>query len=221
MSFRPVKKVWPANANRLLTGPATEPVTPAELRLHLRESATGLPDAEAGVLIETARQFLEDQIGVALITQSWTLTMDSWPQGQSPWWEGTRQGAIGDLYSHIVSDIGPPRWPLASVTSITTYDDTDAPTEVVVANVFNVDTQSTPGRIALKNGATWPEAMRGINAISIVYVAGYGDATYTPAPMKRAVLQIAAGLYTHRGDCDGAMDATTKMLVNGYKKVRV
>ena len=59
--------------------------------------------------------------------------------------------------------------------------------------------------ITLKRGQTWPVALRASNAIEIVYVAGYANAAAVPAMKKRAVKQLAAFLYSNRGDdCDPA-----------------
>ena len=224
MSFRHTQKNWPDHANRLTTAPTVEPVTPDELRTQLRETSAGLPDVEANDLIETAREWFEEQLGVALIQQSWTLTMDDWPIGETPWWDGVVQGHINSLdQNSAIVAIGLPRWPLSSVTSVTTYADDDTSTAVVVADTFNIDTASIKGRMALKNGQSWPVASRGVNAIAIEYVAGHGaTAAYVPAPMKRAVKQIAAGLYTHRGDgCEAVADGVTMALIQSYKLVRV
>jgi len=93
------------------------------------------------------------------------------------------------------ADIEIPRWPLQSITSCTVYDEDSNSTAVVVSSVFDVDTQSLPGRLSLQSGATWPVALRANNAIEIVYVAGYGDAAAdVPADLRRAVKQLASAL---------------------------
>ena len=83
-----------------------------------------------------------------------------------------------------------------------------------------------PGRATLKRGAVWPVAMRANNAIEVVYVAGYGDAaTDVPAPLKRAVKQLAGYLYAHRGDGCDVEDAYSKSgasgIVGRYKVLKV
>jgi hypothetical protein len=103
-----------------------------------------------------------------------------------------------------------PRWPLTSITSVTVYDEDSNAVVVTVADTFDVDTYRLPGRVTLKRGAVWPVALRANNAIQIVYVSGHANAAAVPAPMKRAVKQLAAYLYAHRGDdCDPA-DAWSK-----------
>jgi hypothetical protein len=223
MALRRSKPLFQHSANRLVTAPTVEPVTADDLRTLLRESVAGLPDIEADGLIEVARQWFEDKIGAALIDQTWRLTLDNWPVGATAWWNGTRQGSISELHNPNNSVISPPRWPLSSVTGVTVYSDDGTPTALVVADIFDVDTASIPSRIALKLNASWPTGLRATNAIEILYVAGYGTTSATvPAPIKRAILQISAGLYTHRGDgCDAVADTSTKALVDTYKIKRV
>jgi uncharacterized phiE125 gp8 family phage protein len=78
----------------------------------------------------------------------------------------------------------------------------------------------------LQRGATWPVALRANNAIEIVYTAGYGaDASSVPAPLRRAVKQLAAYLYTHRGDMcdmgDAMHDSGAGSIMGQYKIKRV
>ncbi len=202
MTLRPTVSLYQHRGSVLVTPPTAEPITAADLRLHLRTDAADFPDA--GTYITDARQEIETITGVAFLTQTWRLALDCWPAGGEQWWDGVREGAISELYgANTLRSIALPRWPLASITSVTTYDEASNSTAVTVANVFDVDTYRNPGRLTLKRGQTWPVALRGSNAIEIVYVAGYTSAANVPAPMKRAVRQLAAYLYAHRGDeCD-------------------
>ena len=85
------------------------------------------------------------------------------------------------------------------------YDEASNETSVTVADTFDVDPYSIPGRMTLKAGQTWPVALRANNAIEIAFVAGYTSAANVPATFKRAVKQLAAYNYSHRGDeCDPA-----------------
>lgn len=211
----------------LTSGPAAEPVTAAELRTHLKLTATQLADGEADDLIEEARQHIEDMNNIAMITQSWRLSLDHWPSGRSEWWDGVRQGSIADLYGpQSWTWLTLPRWPLQSVTSVTVYDDAGNATSVTVGDVFQVDTYRTPGRMALKVGQTWPVALQSINAIQIVYVGGYGNSkTDVPGPMKRAVKLMAGYLWSHRGDECTPADAYTAsgaaQIMGAFKVKRV
>ena len=202
-----------------------EPVLAASLRALLRETTTGLPDSEANEFIKEAREWVEEYTGIALIDQTWLLTLDSWPSGPTPWWDGVRDGYIPDLITdpHYVS-IEMPRWPLSSITTVNVYDENDDATAVVVVDTFFVDTNSLPGRITLKQNASWPVALRRTNAIEITFVAGYGAAASdVPSALVRAVKQLAASLYTNRGDgCGDLADmGGVRALLDTYKIRRV
>jgi uncharacterized phiE125 gp8 family phage protein len=112
------------------------------------------------------------------------------------------------------------------VDSVTVYDEDGNSTAVTVSTTFDVDTYQVPGRITLQRGATWPVALRANNAIEIVYTAGYGSAASSvPAPIKRAVKQLAAYLHTHRGDMcdmgDAMTDSGAASIMGQYKVKRL
>jgi uncharacterized phiE125 gp8 family phage protein len=226
MSLRAAVPLYQPRGLVLTSAPASEPVTASELRTHLRTDSTELPDAEANALITDARTEIENMTAVAFITQSWRLAIDRWPAGGEAWWDGVREMSITELYnSNTIQSLDLPRWPLASITSVTTYDEASNATSVTVANVFDVDTYRTPGRITLKRGQTWPIALRGSNAIEIVYVSGYANAAAVPSPLKRAVKQLAAFLYSNRGDdCDPSqayVDSGAQAIMAQYKVARI
>ena len=224
MSLRPAIPLYQHRGSVLVTAPGSEPVAAADLRTHLRVDATELPDGEANSLIAEARQMIEDHYGLAFISQSWRMTIDRWPAASEAWWDGVRQMHINEIYGGHKS-LELPRWPLASITSVTVYDEASNSSAVTVADTFDVDIYSRPGRMTLKNGSTWPVALRANNAIEIVYVAGYANAGAVPATLKRAVKQLAAFLYVNRGDNCSPADAFDKSgvagLMSSYAPARV
>jgi uncharacterized phiE125 gp8 family phage protein len=226
MALRPALPLYQQRGSVLVTAPATEPVTLSELRTHLRVDAAELPDAEGNALIAEARQIIEQEAGLAFITQSWRLSLDRWPSGREAWWDGVRQMAVSELYApDAMTSVRLPRWPLASITSVTVFGENSTSEVVNVANTFDIDIDQIPGRMTLKRGSTWPIALRANNAIQIVYVAGYANAAAVPASLKRAVKQLAAFMYANRGDMCEPADAMTKSgaagLVNLYRPIRV
>lgn len=203
MALRPSVAQHPGRGNRLVTAPAVEPVTATELRTQLKRTGDELPDAEAETLITEARQFIEEYSGLALITQTWRLTMDGWPGYVEPWWDGVREMAISALATGNPITLVFPRYPLSAVSSVKTYDEDDAETVVSISSTFNIDTEQRPGRMRLKPGQVWPSATRGFNAVQIDYVAGFGAAAgNVPVSLRGAVLSLAAYYYDHRGECD-------------------
>lgn len=226
MTLRPAVPFYQQRGSVLISGPANEPVTAVELRAHLRVDETELSDDEADDLIQESRQMIEDQTGLAFLAQSWRLSIDRWPGGAEAWWDGVRQMAISELYApNAMTSVELPRWPLTSITSVTVFDEDSNSEAVTVADTFDVDTYQRPGRLTLKRGSTWPVALRANNAIQIVYVAGYANAVAVPATMKRALKQLAAFLYTNRGDNCSPADAMAKsgadQVLNIYRPMRV
>jgi hypothetical protein len=226
MTLRSAVQLYQQRGSVLVTAPATEPVTASELRSYLIVDSTQLPDADANALITDARTEIENQIGIAIISQSWRLSLDYWPGGQESWWDGVREGSINNIYVRgSQATVELPRWPITAITSVTVYDEDSNATTVTIADTFDLDTYRLPGRITLKRGATWPIALRSNNAIQIIYVAGYANAAAVPAPIKRAVKEMAAYLYAHRGDeCDPTdawMKSGAQSTLNVYKIARV
>jgi uncharacterized phiE125 gp8 family phage protein len=226
MTLRPAIPLYQQRGSVIVTAPASEPVTASELRSHLRADATELPDADANALIAEARQLIEDNTGLAFISQTWRLSIDRWPGGAEAWWDGVRQMAISELYApNTMTSVMLPRWPLASITSVTVFDEDSNSAVVSIANTFDVDVYQVPGRMTLKRGSTWPIALRSNNAIQIVYAAGYANAAAVPAPMKRALKNVAAFLYTNRGDSCEPTEAMSKSgaaeLMATYRPMRV
>jgi uncharacterized phiE125 gp8 family phage protein len=226
MSLRAAVPLYQFRGSVLTVAPATEPVTAAELRTHLRTDSTELPDAEANALITDARTEIENMTSLAFISQSWRLSIDRWPAGGEAWWDGVREMSITELYnSNTLQSLALPRWPLVLITSVTVYDEDSNASTVTVNDVFDVDTYQTPGRITLKRGQTWPIALRANDAIQVIYVAGYVNAAAVPSPMKRAVKQLAAFLYSHRGDdCDPAqayMESGAQGIMAQFKVARI
>lgn len=206
MAIRSPVQAYMPRGSTLVTGPTVEPVAVSEVKAQLQIDGTA-DDALIADYITEAREEIEQANGMALITQTWRLSIDRWPSGKAEWWDGIKEGSIGDLYgpASFVS-LAIPRYPLQTVSSVTVYDEDSNPTAVVIADTFDIDTYSLPGRMSLKFGATWPIALRANNAIIIQYVAGYGaTGADVPAAIKRAIKQMVAYMYTHRGDdCDPA-----------------
>ncbi len=152
---------------KLITAPATEPISLTEAKAQLREKTID-NDAEITSLIPRARQYAEDFTHRALITQTWELTLDVFP----------------------VWAICIPKAPLSSVTSIQ-YIDADGNTQTLASSKYIVDTKSEPGRITPAYGESWPATRDQVNAVMITFIAGYGDSTSVPKPIAEAIeLQV-------------------------------
>ena len=162
----------------LVTPPASEPVTLAEAKAHLRVE-TAADDALIAILITTARQSAEQWLNRALLAQTWRAQ-----------WDGAPEGDVLEL----------PKAPLQSVVHVKTYDDADAATVFAASNYF-VDTARQPGRVVLRLSAAWPVTSRTAGGFEVQFVAGYGAlASDVPAAIRQGILVHVASLYTMRGD---------------------
>ncbi len=153
---------------------ATEPVTLTEAKAHLRVTGTD-DDTLIGTLITAARQYVENYLNRALITQTWEWRLDAF----SPW-------------TLIV-----PMAPLISVTSIQ-YVDGQGTTQTLAVTEYDVDAKSEPGRITPAYGKAWPAIRYQMNAVTITFSAGYGAASAVPSPIKQAILLVIGEMYAHR-----------------------
>lgn len=140
-------------AFRVTTPAAEEPVSLSDAKDHLNVIDTD-DDRYIEGLIARARRHTEIKIQRSLITQTCLLTLDSFPAGR-----------VIEL----------PRPPLVSVTSVK-YDDSSGTEQTLSSSIYSVDTESAPGRVALDTGQSWPTTIDNVNAVRVVYVAGYGDA---------------------------------------------
>jgi uncharacterized phiE125 gp8 family phage protein len=151
---------------QIITPPATEPVSPGEVKLHARIDSD-IDNTLITSWIKSGRELVEAYQRRALITQTIELTLDHFPE-------------CGEIYL--------PRSPLVSVTSFTYYDYANAATVWPLTN-FIIDATSQPGRMALAYGIVWPSVtLRSINAIKVRFVAGYGAADDVPENVKDAIM---------------------------------
>ena len=158
----------------LKTGqPATEPVTLVEVKAHLRVDF-GDDDGLIDSLIQAARELAEVWTWRTFVNTTYTLKLD-------------------DFQNEMVL----PRPPLGSVTSIT-YLDTDGNSQTLATSVYDVDTDSEPGRVTLTLNQTWPITQDVIHAVTITFVAGYGAASNVPETIKSAIKLLVGGMYEHR-----------------------
>lgn len=152
------------------TDAATEPITTAEAKTHCRVTSAD-DDTYIDTLIATARQWVEGEIKRALITQSWVLYLDAFP----------------DV-------INVPFPPFIAVTTFK-YTDTDGNPQTVTGSLYQTDIKTEPGRIALAEGQSWPDTQaRTFNVVELEYTAGYGAASAVPADLKH-VIKFAVKLH--------------------------
>src|SRR5436190_5502170 len=185
----------PLHRARLLTAPVVEPLQTEQVMEHLRISSNDeIPKLES--LIISARQSAEEYLRRALITQTWQFFLDTIPSpGIDEWWDGVRDGAIGQ---GMMRGMELPRPPLQSVTHVKSYTDTDVSTTFAPSN-YIVDTISDPGAIALRTGGVWPVPTRLTNGFEIQFVCGYGATEEAiPKPILDGMLLLIGHLFENR-----------------------
>jgi len=156
----------------LLAGPAEEPVSLDEAKVFLKVE----DDAEDGLittLISAARLHIEGVTGRALLTQSWRVVLDRWPENRT---------------------VKLPVTPFISLTEISAYDDGGGVHPIGLAQFF-----AEPDRLLLPLSVAGMPSLRERGGLEIDYVAGFGDAPEdVPADIRQALLVLVAYWFEHR-----------------------
>lgn len=175
-------------AYKIYTQPIEEPVYLDEAKSHLRvEADVTDDDILIDAMIVAARRHCESFLGRALITQTWDLYLDAFPD---------------------CGYIELPLPPLASVTTVK-YKDSDGTLQTWDAANYIVDTVSEPGRICLANSISWPTTYDEVQAVQIRFVCGYGTASAVPQNIKHAILLKLTDLFENRGDSERSFVTNT------------
>jgi len=157
----------------LVTPPAEEPLSTAELKLWLRVTHSE-DDALIDALGEGSRDYAEAYTRRQFVTATYDHKQDKWEK------------AI-----HL------PKPPLSSVTSIT-YLDTDGTEQILASAAYRVNVEGIVGRITPAYGYTWPAVYPVTYPITIRFLAGYGLAVAVPEGIKTAIKMLVADLNEHR-----------------------
>ena len=163
------------------TAPTVEPLELETARLHRKIDDTADDDLITD-FIEAARQLFEQETGRQVITATWRITMDRFPEN-------------GSL-------IRVPRAPLQSVSSIA-YLDSSGVSQTWSSSEYTVKTYSGPfarhGEIYPAPDYTYPCTYPVPNAVTITLVAGYGDAaTDVPQSVRATIETLLGDLYENR-----------------------
>lgn len=172
------------------TDAATEPLTTAEAKLHLKVDSSD-DDAIVDRLIKAARRFAERYTERSFITQTWTLYLDGFPD------------TIELLYG-----------PVSAVSSIQ-YVDSDGVTQTLDVADYTVDLKSKVARV--ESVDAWPDTDDILNSVIITYVAGFGSASSVPEDIKAAILLIIGKMYDTREDTIKKMPTHAEWLLDSHK----
>lgn len=138
-------------------------------------------DPILGQLRSAARERGEFATGRGFIEQTWDYKRDAFP---------------------CEDFIEIPRPPLLRVTSVN-YVDENGTTQTLSIDDYAVLAPSGPkaarGRVALKYGKSWPSTRCQAEAVTVRFVAGYGDSgADVPGLLRQAMLLDVATLYAQR-----------------------
>ncbi|RKE85517.1 head-tail connector protein [Rhizobium sp. AG855] len=175
-----------------LTPPLAEPLTLAEVKVHLRLD-TDDEDTLLVALIAVAREHLERETGLVLAVRDFRLCLDAWPD------DGILTIARG---------------PVRQVTDVTVYDG-DGVGQAVDLDGHLLDGEARPARLWLRDV---PQPGRVLNGIEVEFVAGFGESgAEVPDTLKRAMLLHIAAMFACRGVV--APEAQPAVVPPGYDRL--
>lgn len=186
----------------LVTSPTAEPLTLAEMRAHLRVDVTD-DDAIIATLLATAREWVEGETKLKLVTQTWDFTWDrGWPL---------------DLMLRL------PVAPVSSVTSVKYVDESGA-TQTLSAALYTAVLDREHPRIVPAYGAEWPTVRDVPNAVTVRAVCGYGDANSdVPQPLRQAIKLLVGHWHENReaaniGNIVTPLPFAVEALISPYRR---
>lgn len=182
-----VKRAYNVRSISVVTPPAGKPLDVATAKLQSRV-IDSLEDSLVQIYLDAAQAIVEAQTGRPLVQQTWRVQ-----------------------YDRFESFLRLPGGPVSAVNSVTYIDETGA-VQTLTADQYVSDIKSVPARIAPPpSGAFpyhqyWPWHAAIPGAVAIEYVVGCAPTTdappdygaNVPAPLKAAVLLLAADLYANR-----------------------
>lgn len=177
-------------------------ITLAEAKIHLRVGDSGDDDYITS-LIFAAQNVIENYCNISLMQRTIYQTCDTW--------EDTK-----------ILLISPPANSGQVILPLIQYYNT--------ANILTMDTitnyifdgYSTPPRIQLAEGKTYPKTYKRNGAIKITYFCGHTDVSRIPSALKQAALIFVGQFYENRqidivGRTVGTIPTAAKFLMEPYR----
>lgn len=164
----------------LVAPPTEEPYSLEEAKAHLRVE-TGADDNLITGLILAARQYVERETNKSLVTQTWKLTLDRFPQGPIHLGHGPVSAVGAFAYRDTNGEV--------QTVDPSTFVTSDLPAEYP---------EITPTPLGPFWPWIWPYTLPQPGAVSITFTAGFGDASDVPQDLKQAMLLIIGHWYNIR-----------------------
>lgn len=166
---------------RLSSSPS--PVSLDAIKAHCRVDGL-LNDDTLTTFIESAADYIERATNQTVRPTSFRLTLDKFPTGR---------------------EIKLPKPPATAVGSVK-YIDPTGDEQTLNPSTYTADLNSSPGRIVIKGGQTWPQTADIAAAVTITFDAGYEDSAL-PFTLRQGILLLAAFWFeTREGATDRRID---------------
>lgn len=162
---------------KFISGPALEPITLAEAKLHLRVDNSA-EDALITAMVVAVRRQAEHELGRALITQTWEQVLDCFPA--------------------VEIELPKPR--VLAITSVK-YVDFETVEQTLDPSAYALDADNLPGWLLPASATVWPTDVLQdtTNAVRVRFTAGYGPlAADVPANVVAWMLLQLGALYRNR-----------------------
>lgn len=191
---------------RILTEPTEPAAAVADLKALLRIDGTD-EDSYLNSLLMSASSYASRVLNRTLITSNLVRQYDETRGLRGLAYEYKESGGLSLTYP-----------PIVTVTRVYALDSDGVETDI---DGYYTDFISAPARLYLTQSVTGRE----IATLRIEYTAGYGDtSSAVPSAIQQGILQHAAFMYEHRGDCDAkdAIERSGAMAIyRPYKVVTV
>lgn len=185
---------------KVSTGPASEPITLTQAKLHLKVDYS-TDDDYITALIQAAREVAEDYLGQKLISQTIEETFDCFP-GET---QVTPYAALRLTWS-----------PLISITSVE-YQATAGTYTTLSSSAYTLADYQIPSVVIPAYDTTWPDAIDYPEAVKVTYLAGYADADSVPEGIKAAMYLMLGHWYDNRQDTVRKMPTQAEWLLHRYR----
>lgn len=163
--------------------PTQEPLSLRELKQYLRVTASDF-DEDLRQILTAARRQVEHDTYRKLMSQTVVRYSDDFPSGD-------------EIEIRLA--------PIAAVVSVE-YIDADEATQTFASSSYTTDLTTTPPRIVLDDGSSWPTVKSNFpNAVIVTLTAGYATRALVPAEAKLAVKEWAKQAWSGCDHPSGSM----------------
>lgn len=161
----------------IVTPPASEPLTLAEAKAHLRIDHAD-QDGRINGLIRAAREYVERHTGRQLMQAEWNVTFDRFPCSSA-------------------EELRLPLWPVQSISSIK-YLDAAGVEQTWSSASYTAYVAREPAIIRPSYGNYWPSTRDEPGAVRVRQVSGYASAAAIPEIAKQVMYLLIGHWDEHR-----------------------